>query len=157
MGRYEISALPRSSGQRIRRWNFKEVWQVSGSAVIDESFHNQFEWAPFTNGVAAKRGTSRPRHRWHLLAKSKICHIPLTILKLPWTSCSHSIMSKKMGRVALRSSVSGTRVTSRKEPTMLGTKCILFGPGNSKGDRIKSRIIREIGCGHFLVDLEYVS
>ena len=21
-------------------WNFKEVWQVSGSAVIDESFHN---------------------------------------------------------------------------------------------------------------------
>ena len=67
MGHYEISALPWSSRQRICRWNFKEFWQVSGSAVIDESFHNQFEWAPFTNGVAVERGTSRPRHRWHRL------------------------------------------------------------------------------------------
>ena len=46
---------------------FQGIWQVSGSAVIDESFHNQFEWAPFTNSVAAERGTSRPRHRWHRL------------------------------------------------------------------------------------------
>ena len=45
----------------------KEFWQVSGSAVIDENFHNQFEWAPCTNGVATERGTSRPRHRWRRL------------------------------------------------------------------------------------------
>ena len=67
MGRYEITAVPWSSPQRICRWNFKEFWQVSGSAVIDGSFHNRFEWAPFTNGVSAERGTSRPRHRWHRL------------------------------------------------------------------------------------------
>ena len=67
MGHYEISALPWSFRQRISRWNFREFWQVSGSAVIDESFPNQFKWAPFTNGVAAERGTSRPRHRWHRL------------------------------------------------------------------------------------------
>ena len=64
MGRYEISVLPRSFRQRIWRWNSKEPWQVSGSAVINGSFHNQFEWAPCTNDVAAERGTSRPRHRW---------------------------------------------------------------------------------------------
>ena len=68
MGRYEISALPWSSPQRICRWNFKEFWQVSGSAIIDGSFHNQFEWAPFTNGVTAERWPSRPRHRWHRLS-----------------------------------------------------------------------------------------
>ena len=45
------------------------VFMKSGSAVIDESFHNQFEWAPFTNGVAAEQGTSRPRHRWHRLVE----------------------------------------------------------------------------------------
>ena len=28
----------------------------SGSAVIDESFHNQFEWAPCTNSIVAERG-----------------------------------------------------------------------------------------------------
>ena len=27
-----------------------------GSLKVDESFHNKFEWAPFTNGVAAERG-----------------------------------------------------------------------------------------------------
>ena len=53
MGRYEISALPWSSHQRICRWNFIEFWQVSGSAAIDKTFHNQFEWAPCTNGVTA--------------------------------------------------------------------------------------------------------
>ena len=45
------------------------VFMKSGSAVIDESFHNQFEWAPFTNGVAAEQGTKRPRHRWHRLVE----------------------------------------------------------------------------------------
>ena len=35
--------------------------------LVDESFHNQFEWTPCTNGVAAERGTSRPQHRWHRL------------------------------------------------------------------------------------------
>ena len=67
MGGYEISALPWNSRQRIFGWNFKEFWQVSGSAVINGSFHNQFEWAPCTNGYAAERGTSRPWHRWHRL------------------------------------------------------------------------------------------
>ena len=74
MGRYKISALPWSSPQRICRWNFKEFWQVSGSAVIDESFPNQFERAPFTNGVAAERGTSRSRHRWHRLVTHVSVH-----------------------------------------------------------------------------------
>ena len=33
---------------------FKEYCQFSGAAVIVVSFHNQFEWAPFNNGVAAE-------------------------------------------------------------------------------------------------------
>ena len=36
----------------------KQIWQVSGRAVIDERSHSQFEWAPFTSGVMAERGTS---------------------------------------------------------------------------------------------------
>ena len=73
----------------------------------------------------------------YLLKKHKEIHkyirkdmecLCLTCLKLPLALCSHSIMSKKMGRVAFRSSVSGTRVTSRNGPTILGTKYNLWGP-----------------------------
>ena len=51
-----------------------------------------------------------------------------TCLKLPWYFCSHSIMSKKMWSVALRSSDSGTRVTSKNGPTIDGMKLILCSP-----------------------------
>ena len=53
--------------------NFIDIKEFcSGSAVIYESFHNQFEWAPYINGVAAERRTSLPRHRWHRLSWPKI-------------------------------------------------------------------------------------
>ena len=51
-----------------------------------------------------------------------------TCLKLLWYFCSHSIMSKKMWSVALRSSDSGTRVTSKNGPTIDGMKLILCSP-----------------------------
>ena len=34
----------------------REFSQILCSAVIDERFHNQSEWIPFTSGVAAERG-----------------------------------------------------------------------------------------------------
>ncbi len=52
----------------------------------------------------------------------------LTVWKqrLKWNS--HCIMSKKMGMVALRSSISGTSVISRIGPTISGINLILCGP-----------------------------
>lgn len=49
--------------------------------------------------------------------------------------CSHCIMSKKMGMVALRSSASGTRVTSRMGPTIAGMNFILLGPEGARSPR----------------------
>lgn len=49
-------------------------------------------------------------------------------LPLPLKLNSHCIISKKMGIVALRSSTSGVRVTSRMGPTMDGMNLILWGP-----------------------------
>lgn len=51
-----------------------------------------------------------------------------TCLKLPLARCSHSIISKNMCNVALRSSISGTSVTSKNGPTMDGMKCSLHSP-----------------------------
>ncbi len=52
----------------------------------------------------------------------------LTVWKqrLKWNS--HCIMSKKMGMVALRSSISGTSVISSMGPTISGINLILCGP-----------------------------
>ena len=70
---------------------------------MDESFHNQLEWAPCTNGVAAERGTSRPRLSWHRLHCTQTWPMSVSfkytgqtfeglMLKL-WPSCSapHSV------------------------------------------------------------------
>jgi hypothetical protein len=59
-----------------------------------------------------------------------------TCLKLPRALCSHSIMSKKMWRVAFLSSISGTSVTFRKGPTIDGMKCNLHSPSWDHMDRI---------------------
>lgn len=64
----------------------------------------------------------------------------LTIWKFlfPLKLNSHCIMSKKMGMVALRSSGSGTSVTSRIGPTIAGMNFILWGPARkSKSDAPK--------------------
>lgn len=50
-------------------------------------------------------------------------------LRVKWNS--HCIMSKKMGIVAFRSSISGTSVISRMGPTISGMNLILCGPGNN--------------------------
>lgn len=65
----------------------------------------------------------------------------LTRLKLPVSRCSHSIMSKKMGMVDLRSSSSGTSVISRMGPTMPGMNSILRWPGRTgrAGGRIHTQ------------------
>lgn len=54
----------------------------------------------------------------------------LTIRKspLPLKFNSHCIISKKIGMVAFRSSISGVNVTSRMGPTMDGMNLILWGP-----------------------------
>ena len=39
---------------------------VSGNAVIDKTFQNLFEWAPFTNWF------DRERHRWHRIVDAVI-------------------------------------------------------------------------------------
>lgn len=51
-------------------------------------------------------------------------------LHVKWNS--HCIMSKKMGMVAFRSSISGTSVISRIGPTISGMNFILWGPCEEK-------------------------
>ena len=80
MVRYEISAAPWSAHQRTCRWSFGEFWHVLGSAVVDESFLNQFKWAPFTNNITDERGASRPPHRWNRLCLTQMQREVITTL-----------------------------------------------------------------------------
>lgn len=61
-----------------------------------------------------------------ILIKAK--HIYVTFLNSPVCLYSHSIISKKIGMVAFRSSASGIRVISRIGPTIPGINRILFCP-----------------------------
>lgn len=64
---------------------------------------------------------------WHLNVFS--CRVfVITFLNSPVHWYSHSIMSKKIGIVAFRSSTSGIRVISKMGPTIPGIKQILFWP-----------------------------
>lgn len=64
---------------------------------------------------------------WHLNAFSHRAFV-ITFLNSPVLWYSHSIMSKKIGMVAFRSSTSGIRVISKMGPTIPGIKQILFWP-----------------------------
>lgn len=57
-------------------------------------------------------------------AHTNLC-VFFTLWKFPECECSHVIMSKKMGMVALLNSSSGIKVISRMGPTMPGMKQIL--------------------------------
>lgn len=64
---------------------------------------------------------------WH---SNELPHrvVLITFLNSPVLWYSHSIMSKKIGIVAFRSSTSGIRVISKMGPTIPGIKQILFCP-----------------------------
>lgn len=91
---------------------------------------------PTAPGSAAAAPSPRtPRTEGTLFpcpVRSRVQHQAPTWAKL-WVSWySQSIMSKKMGMVALRSSGSGTSVISRIGLTMPGMNSILRGPGNGE-------------------------
>ena len=58
---------------REHGWSFGDFLQVLGGAVIDESFHRQFNWFPFTNGVAAEWGNYILYIMLHGFGKQSFC------------------------------------------------------------------------------------
>lgn len=69
-----------------------------------------------------------------------------TFLKSPFLWYSHSIMSKKIGMVAFRSSASGISVISNIGPTMPGMKQILFWPERDAGHGLVRECSRMLRC-----------
>lgn len=97
------------------------------------------------NPTLCKQKSSLDKHLpeilnvWYLNAFPHRAFV-ITFLNSPVLWYSHSIMSKKIGIVAFRSSTSGIRVISKTGPTIPGIKHILFWPETkSKIEYLKTK------------------